>query len=754
MANADGGDGRRGRDLVLVAALGVATTLWVATTLLDDGAGPLAWLAAAAVVVLNTTAVHFLLRHDRRGAAHVVRALGAAEDRMRLLYDASPEAMWVYDEETLCIVDVNPAATEIYGWTREEFLEMSLLDVRVGTDADEVRRLIAEAPAGTTYGGEWQHRRKDGTTRWVTITTQAVEHDGRAARLSVAHDITAQRETEARTKAIIENAADAILTVDLDGIVESVNPAAERMFGYRGDDLVGTTVERLMEPAADPDDTDPGHSRIATTTRSMLKLGREVTGRRRDGTTFPLELAVTEVELGSRTISTVVARDITERKAFERRLAHQGTHDPLTGLPNRLLFMDRLALALAAASRSGKPIAVLFCDLDRFKVINDSLGHTAGDALLFAAAGRFREAVRASDTVARFGGDEFVILAQDLQDETDAVVVAEKLARSLEAPIRVGEQEIVVTSSVGIAVSRGEPDTPETLVRDADVAMYRAKGRGRSRAELFDADLRRQALQRLDTESALRRGVGLAEFVVHYQPEIELDTGRLVGVEALVRWEHPELGLTSPGNFLPVAEETGLIVPIGEEVLAQACMEAARWHALVGDAAPTVWVNVSARQLASSRLVESVKEAIAAWLPTPDALGLEITETDIVPDDDASKRAIDALLETGVRIAIDDFGTGFASLSYLWRFPADVIKIDRTFVRRLEEEREATVLIAAMIQLAHSLGKRVVAEGVETDTQLSRLRRLGCDTVQGYLLARPAPARAVDDLLAAGAPTA
>jgi EAL domain-containing protein (putative c-di-GMP-specific phosphodiesterase class I) len=280
--------------------------------------------------------------------------------------------------------------------------------------------------------------------------------------------------------------------------------------------------------------------------------------------------------------------------------------------------------------------------------------------------------------------------------------------------------------------------------------MYRAKATGRSRHELFDADLRRQALQRLDTESALRRSMGTGDFVVHYQPEVSVASGKVVGVEALVRWHHPESGLTVPANFLPVAEETGLIVAIGEEVFAQACHQAADWRRRYGDDAPTVWVNVSARQLAHPALLDLIRKSCDAWLPAPAALGLEITETDIVPDDELSARTMRALSDLGVRLAIDDFGTGFASLNYLWRFPADVVKIDQTFVKRLDEEREATVLIHAMIQLAHSLGKTTVAEGVETEEQLSRLRRLGCDTVQGYLLARPAPAAEIDRLLGPG----
>jgi diguanylate cyclase (GGDEF)-like protein/PAS domain S-box-containing protein len=737
-------EARRVRDdYLLVAVPTLVLAVWVTWTILDGRRTAGTWAAAAVTFAIPFAVVWALLTWNRRRVEVLARALRESEDRLRLFFHSSPEAMWIYDTETLQILDVNEAAVDAYGWSLEEFQQLTVPDIWVETDRDGMRSWLAGLPEAASYAGELRHRRRDGTLRWVSVTTQAVLHHDRPARLSVAHDVTAQRESEARTKAIVDNAADAILTIDLDGRVESLNPAAERMFGYRTEEIVGGEVRRLMDT---PTAGEAGCA-LAVGERTVLRLGREVVGRRRDGRTFPLELAVTEVELGDRTISTVVARDVTERKAFERRLTHQGTHDPLTGLPNRVLFMDRLAHALATAERTGRPLAVLFCDVDRFKVINDSLGHTAGDALLFAVAGRFRDAVRSSDTVARFGGDEFVVLAEEIGDHGDAVVVAEKLASSLREPIFIGNQDIVVTASIGIAVAEGDGNTPETLVRDADIAMYRAKSRGRARHELFDAELRRQALDRLDTESALRRGIGLQEFVVHYQPEVSVETGAVVGVEALVRWDHPDNGLTGPAAFLPVAEETGLIVSLGEHVFDLACQQAARWHEQHGDRAPTMWVNVSARQLASPVLVDVVRAAIDTWLPEPAALGLEITETDIVPDDGPNQRTMEQLCDLGVKIAIDDFGTGFASLSYLWRFPADVVKIDRTFVQSLDEGREATVLIAAMIQLAHSLGKTAVAEGVETEEQRSRLRRLGCDALQGYLLARPGPADEIGRML-------
>jgi diguanylate cyclase (GGDEF)-like protein/PAS domain S-box-containing protein len=634
------------------------------------------------------------------------------EGRLRVVFDAAPQPMWIADAATGALLDVNEAAVAAFGWPRDDFLAHRVDDL-----------IVVDVSSG-----EVRHRTRDGGDRAVDIARHDLVPEGRPALLTVVDDLGLRRDAEARLRSIIDDAADAILTIDGGGCIEIANPATARMFGYGVDELTGAHIDSLLESEHD---SSSGHQ------RTRVQLGREATGRRRDGTTFPLELSVTETNVDGRTVATVVARDVTERKAFERRLAHQGTHDALTGLPNRTLFMDRVAHALAATHRTHRPMAVLFCDVDRFKVVNDSLGHTAGDALLYAVATRFRQAVRTSDTVARFGGDEFVILAEDLADEADATVVAEKLAGALREPISLGSNEIVVTSSIGIAMP-DHASTPETLVRDADVAMYRAKARGRARHERFDAQLRAQALQRLDIESALRRALGLEEFLVHYQPEVDLDSGRAVGVEALVRWDHPDKGITSPASFLPVAEETGLIVDIGYDVFRRAGRQFEVWHERLGDRTPTMWVNVSARQLAMPELVPRLRAVTEEFLPSPTCLGIEITETDIVPDDERVQRTMGDLTDLGVRIAIDDFGTGFASLSYLWRFPADVVKIDRTFVHRLEEEREATVLIAAMIQMAHSLGKSTVAEGVETAEQLARLRRLECDVVQGYLIGRPA----------------
>ncbi len=427
---------------------------------------------------------------------------------------------------------------------------------------------------------------------------------------------------------------------------------------------------------------------------------------------------------------------------------NQLLRDPLTGLPSRVLYLNNLKLALDRASRSpGRSVAVLFLDLDRFKVINDSLGHGAGDALLIAVAERIGHTLRRYETLARFGGDEFVILCEDILDEEDAVAVAERVLKSFSLPFHIEHGEASAGASVGIAFSADSLHDPEDLIRDADAAMYRAKAAGGGRVVLFDELTRERAVARLEVENALRKALEREEFRVFFQPEVSIQGDRIKGVEALVRWQHPERGLLGPGEFISLAEETGLIIPIGAWVLRESCRHVIQWQMRhPGSHQVILRVNVSARQLGEDNLPETVAAILLETGLDPARLCLEVTESLLIEDPEASIHTLSRLKQLGVKIAIDDFGTGYSSLEYLRRLPVDCVKIDRSFVRGLPDNGEDAAIVNAVVDLGHALSLSVTAEGVETREQLGNLQAAGCDTAQGFLFWRPEPPDVVEAL--------
>jgi diguanylate cyclase (GGDEF)-like protein len=474
-------------------------------------------------------------------------------------------------------------------------------------------------------------------------------------------------------------------------------------------------------------------------------VGSEVTAVLEFFTSEPLQAddALCEV-MGQ--IGTQLGR-VVERELAQDRLTHHALHDPLTGLPNRTLLLDRLEVALAQRNRGG--IAVVFVDLDHFKLVNDSLGHAAGDTLLAAAATRLRAVVRPGDTVARFGGDEFVVLAESAIGERDAEGLAERLAGALAEPFDLGGNEVFVTASIGIAVSDGIDEDAHGLLRDADAAMYRAKEAGRARYEVFDALMRAGAVRRLEIVNDLHRALERNQFVLHFQPQIDLRTNSLIGVEALLRWVHPDRGLVPPMEFIPVAEETGLINELGRWVLRAACQQGRTWLDRFPDRQPLVMsVNLSGRQLSQPRLADEVAAALEESGFPPHLLVLEITESVLMNDTATTIQTLEALKLLGVRLAIDDFGTGYSSLTYLQRFPIDILKIDKSFVDGLGGANlEESAVTRTIVSLAKTLRLETVAEGVERSEHVRELQSLNCDIGQGYFFARPLDAGALTSLM-------
>jgi diguanylate cyclase (GGDEF)-like protein len=434
-----------------------------------------------------------------------------------------------------------------------------------------------------------------------------------------------------------------------------------------------------------------------------------------------------------------IGADVTQRKEAEEKLVYLAHYDGLTGLPNRTLFFDRLSHTLAQAERRGRLAAVMFLDLDRFKVVNDTLGHAVGDDLLRQVAQRLSACTRTGDTVARFSGDEFVLIVNDLHGPEDARHIAQKVLLAFAVPFSVGGHEIFVSTSMGISMYPSDSADEQALLKDADTAMYRAKESGRNNFQFYTREMNARALYRLNLENSLRHALERNEFRLHYQPKACLHSGRVTGLEALLRWERPGHGLVSPGDFVPLLEDTGLIVPVGEWVFAEACRQLQAWRK-AGREPVSIAINISARQFAARNLGETIKRVLDAHQTDPRHIELELTESLLMVNTEEAVRTLEYLKSLGLRLSIDDFGTGYSSLSYLKRFPIDALKIDRSFIDEITTDVDDATITRAVIGMAHNLGLKVVAEGVETLEQLSFLSANGCDEAQGFYFARPQPA--------------
>jgi diguanylate cyclase (GGDEF)-like protein/PAS domain S-box-containing protein len=557
-----------------------------------------------------------------------------------------------------------------------------------------------------------------------------------------------------RAELTLNSISDAVIGTDLQGNVDYLNTAGERMTGWSKEEASGHHISEVM-PLINGDTREPVRNplELVLELNKSIGLSADTVVLRRDASEASIEDSTAPIHdaRGRLAGAVMVFHDITASQVIVKKMAHLAQHDFLTNLPNRVLLNDRIAQAIVQAKRRGSTLAVLFLDLDKFKHINDSIGHELGDKLLQSVAKRLADSVRSSDTVSRLGGDEFLILVSEAHSAVDASLAAEKIITALASPHTIGEHELHITTSIGISIFPGDGDNPETLMQNADTAMYQAKEHGRNNYQFFKDDMNARAIERQVVESSLRNALAREEFVLHYQPKVNLDTGRITGAEALLRWSHPEWGMTQPLRFVQIAEDCGLIVPIGRWVLREACEQVKRWKA-VGLNPGTVAVNVSSLEFRHRDFVEGVRSILHETGLAPDSLQLEITESVLMRDVVSTAEVLASLKEMGVELAVDDFGTGYSSLSYLMQFPIDVLKIDQSFVRNIADVENNGIIVSAVISMGNKLKHRVIAEGVEDKVQLAFLKEHHCDEAQGYIFSRPLAADQFASLLNTGLP--
>jgi diguanylate cyclase (GGDEF)-like protein/PAS domain S-box-containing protein len=745
-----------------------ATLACIVWSVVGLGAGELAIALGLSPTLVSQPLVHGLAALAAMGLAFTIALLGRStgakekaevelrrsDERFKALVQHASDVIMVVDR-TGTIQYVSPAFERLLGYRPTDAVGSTAMDLAHPDDVDAARRAIGtvQDATGAAARMEVRIREQSGAWRWFDASVMNLVSDPGVAGVVVnLRDISERmraqdelREAEQRFRGAFEDAPIGMALSDRDGRLFRVNRALADMLGYQPHELRGMNV------------TDITHAEDREASRRQLSglvegdaPGYQIEKRyvHKDGHALWVSISVSVVRDADGEPAYTIGQieDITERKATAERLAHAAIHDPLTGLPNRVLFVDRLARALVRARRHDNKVGVIFLDLDRFKVVNDSLGHATGDQLLKAISERLLEALRPEDTVARFGGDEFVVLCEDVPDEATVRHVAQRIEATISSPTVISRREIFVTASIGVVVSGPNAASPETLLRDADAAMYGAKGQGRARIECFDRQTHQRSVEALELEADLHRVVERQELRVHYQPIVDLVTGRVSGFEALIRWMHPTRGLIDPHEFITLAEDTGLIVPIGAWILEEACRQSAHWQSQRPGEGPslTMSVNLAPRQLNDTTLARRVGRILDRTGIDPQTVWLEVTEG-ALSHAETSIKALQSLRDLGVHLAVDDFGTGYSSLAHLKAFPVEALKIDQGFVDGLGTDPSDTTIVGAVVGLAHSMGLAAVAEGLEEPSQLAELRTLGCDYAQGYLFGAPQPATALGD---------
>jgi diguanylate cyclase (GGDEF)-like protein/PAS domain S-box-containing protein len=693
-------------------------------------------LCGSAIMLFATMIKEFVARTEE------------SERRYKNLVEAYPNWVTLFDC-TGRIVEINGIGLQQVGMEANELVGSTFVSIW----PDSAREAVSKAVENTLKGEYATFEAEYGdplgnTSHFYVILSPLASEDGYSGRfISISIDITDRKRTEELLQmqsSAINAAKDMIMITDKAARIEFVNPAFEQETGYSLQEVLGCTPGFLRSGVHD--------ASFYKNIQSAVLEGRawhgEITNVCKDGDLCTEDMTITPVkdESGATAHFIAIKRNITEKKLYEKRLDHLAHHDPLTGLPNRLLFADRLTQKLASARRTKTKLAVMFLDLDRFKNINDTLGHNVGDGLLKEVSKRLTSNLREADTVSRMGGDEFIIILSELETMDDVHSFAGKVLDEFKHSFNVDDREFFVSCSVGISMFPSDGDNVETLVRNADTAMYRAKEQGRNNYQFYTESLNEAALERMVLENSIRRALDRNEFTLHYQPKVDIASGRMLGTEALIRWCSPEHGYVSPSRFIPIAEETGLIIPITEWVLKTACRQNKAWQD-AGYPPIDVGVNISAKQFQQGKVIETVMSVLDETGLLPQYLDLEITEGTLMHNLEVATSTLEQLRKMGVHISIDDFGTGYSSLSYLTRFPVNTVKIDQSFVKDIILKPDDAAIAGAVVAMAHSLKLRVIAEGVETIEQLKFLENLRCDEIQGYFVSRPIPAGELESFL-------
>jgi len=688
------------------------------------------------------------LQQIREERVQMENAKQESDERFRHTFKLIPNPLTLQTDKGI-MLDCSDAFCETTGFSREEIIGRNTLELGIWVNPQE-RNMMREQlmQRGQIDDFEFQLRHRNGDIKTMQISARYLTKEPEPIVLSVAHDITARKQAERalqesaqHTQTILDNMFDGVITINAQGIIESFNTAASTIFGYPQHEVLGENITLLM-----PSHYKSQHVRYLqhhdeSLESEVLNTLREVEGLRKDGEVFPMSLSITKIWCAGKTTFVGVIRDISQQRRDEEEIYRLAFYDPLTNLPNRRLLYDRLQQAIHTSCRTDQHGALMFLDLDHFKQLNDSLGHDVGDTLLQQVAARLQACVREGDSVARMGGDEFVMLIEALslypnEAAAQAEMIAHKILASLAQPYRLREHTYVITPSVGIVVFLHQQETLDELIKKADVAMYQAKTAGRNNARFFDPTMQAAVSVRVALEKNMRLALEREEFLLHYQLQVNRE-GIPTGVEALVRWNHSEHGMVSPAAFIPLAEETGMILTLGQWVLETACEQLVKWAATPAMAAWTMAVNVSISQFAQPSFVANVAKALKKTGANPHLLKLELTESMLAKDVDDVVVKMFEIKALGVTFSLDDFGTGYSSLSYLKRLPLDQLKIDQSFVRDLLTDSNDATIARTIIALGHSLSLNVIAEGVETLEQRDALAAMGCDAYQGYYFARP-----------------